>query len=51
VDADEPLRWDEHGWVPFEAIKRAEAIYQGKNFNPGQTCDLQLAMAPIEEQS
>ena len=50
-NADEPLLWDEHGWVPFEAIKRAEAMYQGKNFNPGQTYDLQLAMALIQEES
>ncbi|MEX1328015.1 MAG: hypothetical protein AB1Z29_14515 [Desulfobacterales bacterium] len=50
-NTDEPLLWDEHGWVPFEAIKRAEAIYQGKSFNPGQTYDLQLAKALIEEES
>ncbi len=49
-NADEPRLWDEHGWVPSEAVKRAEAMYQGKNFNPGQAYDLQLALTLIEEE-
>ena len=48
-NADEPRLWEEHGWVPYEAIKQAEAIYQGSNFDPEQAYDLQLALALIEE--
>jgi hypothetical protein len=50
-NADEPRLWEEHGWVPYEAIKRAEAIYQGKNFDPKQAYDLQVALSLIEEDS
>jgi len=50
-NADESRLWDEHGWVPYEAVKRAEAMYQGKKFNPEQAYDLQIALALIEEES
>ena len=49
-NADEPRLWDEHGWVPAEAVKRAANIYQGKKFDPGQAYDLQMALALIEEE-
>ena len=49
-NADEPRLWDEHGWVPAEAVKRAASIYQGKKFDPGQAYDLQMALALIEEE-
>ena len=48
-NADEPRLWDEHDWVPYEAVKRAASMYQGKKFDPGQAYDLQLASALIEE--
>ena len=50
-NADEPKLWEEHGWVPHEAIKRAEAIYQVKDFDPKQAYDPQLASSLIEEDS
>ena len=49
-NADEPQLWDEHGWIPYQAVKRAESMYQGKKFDPGQAYDLQLALALIEEE-
>ncbi len=48
-NADEPGLWDEHGWVPYGAVKKAGSMYQGKKFDPGQAYDLQLALALIEE--
>jgi len=49
-NADELRLWEEHGWVPYGAINRAGSMYQGKNFDPGQAYDLQLALALIEEE-
>ena len=49
-NADEPRLWDEHGWIPYGAVKRAESMYQGKKFDPGQAYDLQLALALIKEE-
>ena len=50
LNADEPRLWDEHGWVPYGAVKRAESMYQGQKFDPRQAYDLQLALALIEEE-
>jgi hypothetical protein len=48
-NADDPKLWDEHGWVPYEAVKQARAIYEGKPFDPAQAYDLQTAKALIDE--
>jgi hypothetical protein len=48
-NADDPNLWDEHGWVPYEAVKQARAIYEGNRFDPAQAYDLQMAKALIDE--
>ena len=39
-NADELRLWDEHVWVHYEAVKKAESMYQGKKFDPEQAYDL-----------
>ena len=48
-NADDSKLWDEHGWVPYEAVKQARAIYNGDSFDPDQAYDLQTAEALIGE--
>ena len=33
-NADDPKLWKEHGWVPYDAIQQAQAMYTGKSFDP-----------------
>ena len=48
-NADDSELWDEHGWVPYPAIKEAEAMYDGVGFDPAKAYDLQAAKALIME--
>ena len=48
-NADDPELWEEHDWVPYGAIKQAAGIYQGKDFDPKQVYDIQVAQALIKE--
>ena len=48
-NADDPKLWDEHGWVPHEAVKQAQVLYDGGSFDPAQAYDLQTAQALIDE--
>ena len=48
-NADESKLWDEHGWVPYDAVRQAMAMYEGKNFNPAGAYDVRVAMAVLEE--
>ena len=48
-NADDSKLWDEHGWVPYEAVKQARAIYDGDAFDPDQAYDLPIAQALIDE--
>ena len=50
-NTDDPQLWEEHGWVPHEAIRQAAAMYdkeKGK-FDPGQAYDIDLAKAVLKE--
>jgi hypothetical protein len=47
-NADDPKLWDEHGWVPYEAIKQARAMYDGDAFDPAKAYDLQAATVLID---
>ncbi len=47
--ADDEILWKEHGWVPYEAIKQATAMYQKNNFNPSQAYDFNMAKALLKE--
>ena len=48
-NADDAELWDEHDWVPYNAIKQAQGIYQVKDFDPKQAYDIQIAQALIKE--
>ena len=45
---DIPDLWEEHGWVPFEAVQQAAKMFAGKAFNPGQVYDIHVAEALLE---
>ena len=47
--SDDPKLWEEHGWVPYDAIKQAQKIYTVKEFDPKQAYDIQIAQALIKE--
>jgi hypothetical protein len=46
---DDPMLWSEHGWVPHAAIVQAQALYEGRAFDPGQAYDRRLAEALLAE--
>jgi len=46
---DDEQLWDEHGWVPYDAILQAQAHYQGGPFDPKAAYDPRLAKSLIEE--
>jgi hypothetical protein len=49
-NSDDPELWEKHGWVPYEAIKQAQAMYEKKNdFDPVKAYDLELAEALLKE--
>ena len=48
-NADDTELWDEHDWIPYNAIKKAEHMYQVKDFDPKQAYDIQIAQALIKE--
>ncbi len=50
-NGDDPELWQEHGWVPYEAIRQAQAMYTGDKFDPAQAYDLNLARALLAETS
>ncbi|SPD73278.1 conserved hypothetical protein [uncultured Desulfobacterium sp.] len=49
-NADDLQLWEDHGWIPYEAIKQAQEMYQRKNdFDPNQAYNLEIAKAVIKE--
>ena len=44
---EDPKMWEEHGWVPYGAIKEASKIYAIKKggFDPRATYDIAIAKA------
>jgi len=49
-NSDDIKLWDDHGWIPYEAIQQAQAMYEQKNdFNPNQAYDLETAKAVLKE--
>jgi len=47
---DIPELWDEHGWVPHEAIQQATKMYANKNFSPDQVYDINVAEGLLAEE-
>ncbi len=50
-NAEDPQLWELHGWVPWEAIRQAAAIYQGNTLDPLKAYDIELAKALLDEKS
>jgi len=46
---DDPQMWEDHGWVPHDAILQAQAMYDGGAFDPRRAYDLNLAQALIRD--
>jgi len=40
---DDPELWMEHGWLPYEAIKKAAGMYDKKKFDPDHAYDIDAA--------
>jgi hypothetical protein len=48
--ADDAMLWQEHGWVPHEAIQKATEMYNKKSgFNPDKAYDLAIAKAVLKD--
>ena len=47
---DDPVMWMEHGWVPFDAIRKATAMYDGKGFDPKAAYDIEIAKTLLKEE-
>jgi hypothetical protein len=48
---DDPKLYDQHGWVPYEAILAAADLYEGKAFDPKSAYDIDLAEALLKEEN
>lgn len=46
---DDSQMWQEHGWVPYDAIVQAMAMHKGGGFDPKQAYDIKTAQALIDE--
>lgn len=46
---DDPELWEKHGWVPWDAIVQAQAMYKGGAFDPRKAYDLNLAKALLRD--
>jgi hypothetical protein len=45
----DPELWKAHGWVPYDAICEAAAMYEGSSFDPARAYDIELAAAVLAE--
>jgi hypothetical protein len=50
-NADDPELWEEHGWVPYGAIKQAATLGKPKRFDPNQAYDLRVAQMLLKEKA
>ncbi len=48
-NADDPQVWEEHGWMPYDAIQQAATVYKGGNFDPRQAYDIDVARELLRE--
>lgn len=46
---DDASLWEEHGWVPHDAVVQAADMYNGKNFDPKKVYDIQIARALLRD--
>ncbi|HSO67129.1 MAG TPA: hypothetical protein VLP30_04655 [Desulfatirhabdiaceae bacterium] len=50
MKADDPKMWDEHGWVPYDAVVQASRLAENKKFDPLLVYDIQIARELIREE-
>ncbi len=50
-NADDPGMWEQHGWVPYGAVRQAADMYRRGAFDPRQAYDIDVARALLEEQT
>ncbi|OQY50382.1 MAG: hypothetical protein B6240_01705 [Desulfobacteraceae bacterium 4572_87] len=53
-NSDDPKLWEEHDWIPYEAIRQAAEMYDKRSekksdFNPNQAYNLDVAKAVLQE--
>jgi hypothetical protein len=48
-NADDPQLWEEHGWVPYKAVKEASGMYDKKDFDPQRAYDIHVARELLSE--
>ncbi len=47
---DDPSVWNDHGWVPYDAIQQAQVLYAKRGgFDPNQAYDIQIAKVLIRD--
>jgi hypothetical protein len=47
---DDPSVWNDHGWVPYDAIKQAQVLYEKRGrFDPNRAYDIQIAKVLIRD--
>ena len=46
---DDAEMWEEHGWIPHDAIQQAAAMYSGDSFDPQRAYDIEIAKALLKE--
>ena len=49
LNSDDPGLWEEHGWLPYEAIKQAATLNKNKNFDSEQVYDINMAKVLLDE--
>ncbi len=50
LNSDDPGLWEEHGWLPYEAIKQATALNKNKDFDSKQVYDINMAKVLLDEE-
>jgi len=50
LNSDDPGLWEEHGWLPYEAIKQAAALNKNKDFDSKQVYDINMAKVLLDEE-
>jgi hypothetical protein len=49
-NTDDPDLWVQHGWIPYDAIRKAATMYDKKGaFDPDHTYNLDIAEALLKE--
>ncbi len=46
---DDVALWDDHGWIPWEAVQQAMAMRKPSNFDPKRAYDLHVARAVLND--